>query len=281
MMTTNKSPRTDTVPFTMAVAKYETIVLVRDFVQQKVRPVVERSAKEEGHDGTVYWLLLRTLGWLGTLGELKEPQHFQAAMGGTRALLEVAIDLALLHHDRANQTTARVAAWERSAKLHAAEKIQERFQGRALPKEHNVKIAFIARDGAAIRAERGVAWPGRKKPASHPGRWTGRSLEHDAAAADSYGGFGFADYYAGRFSELCWSTHGSGLAGIRFIPEHDFPGLIAVAFDDSARWAKLGAELALRYYDKFDAIAEARFRQLGREVDQLKAVTVTRLRASR
>jgi hypothetical protein len=252
-------PRTDTDAFAAGAALFEDMITLRDFMRDKVRPVVERFDNE---DGTVRALFLRGLGWLGTLSELKHPQHFQAALAGTRTLLELAIDLALLHHDRANCTPVKMVAWERSAKLKAAERTRRRFAGRLLPPEHQPRINFITNHGVAIRAERAAMWPGRARPDAHPDRWTNRSLEADAEAADGFGGYGLRDYYDGRFAELCWGTHGSGLAGVRFVPEDTFPMLIASAFQDSARLAVLLSELTLRYFDKFDSIMEERFKAM-------------------
>lgn len=204
------------------------------------------------------------MGWLQTLSELKHPQHFQAAQAGTRTLLEIAIDLALLHHDRTHQTPAKILAWERSAKLNAAERTRRCFDGRELPAEHVERVAFIDREGASVRAERALMWPNRK-PESHPQRWTGRALNEDATAADQFGRYGFADFYDGRFAELCWGTHGSGLTGVRFVPEEHFPGIIAFAFHDSAWLGTLICELSLRYFEKFDEILQERFRQMEQE----------------
>lgn len=257
--------RTDTDAFALGAAHFEDVVTVRDFARDKIRPVVDRFSNSNHEDGTVYGLFLRSVGWLSTLAELKHPQHFQAALAGTRTILEICIDLALLHHDRANMTPAKIMTWERSAKLKAAERTRRCFDGRELPEEHSDRVAFIDREGPSIRAERARVWPNRRDPESHPDRWTGRPLDADAQAADRFGSYGLRDYYDGRFAELCWGTHGSGLAGVRFVPEEHFPGIIAIAFQDAAKLGTLGCELTLRYFDKFEIILEARFHQMEQE----------------
>lgn len=266
------NPRTNTDAMAVGAAQFEDVVTVRDFMRDMVRPVVQRFAKDDHEDGTIHGLFLRALAWLGTLAELKHPQHFQAAVAGTRTLLEVCVDLALLHHDRTTFTPAKVIAWERSAKLKAAERTKRCFEGRTLPNEYVERIQFIDRNGDAIRAERASVWPGRKKPKQHPPRWTGRELDDDAKVADDFGGYGLRDYYDGKFAELCWGTHGSGLAGVRFVSEDHFPAIIAFAFQDSARLGTLASELSLRYFDKFDSILQARFRELERERTHWKAL---------
>jgi hypothetical protein len=244
---------------------FQEVLVVRDFMRDKVRPVLLRTMTPDNDTDTVWGLFLRAIGWFASLAKLGDPQHLQAALAGTRALLEICTDLTLLHYDRQNLTTAMIVAWERSTKLQAAERTKRCFAGRKVPKLYEDKVLFVDREGAAIRAERARVWPGRKKPQSHPDRWTGRSLERDVEAADSLGGYGFKDYYDGRYAELCWGTHGSGLAGVRFVALETYPWLIAQAFKDSAEFGALASELSLRYYDKFDAILQARFRELAQD----------------
>jgi hypothetical protein len=260
------APRIDTDAFALGAARFEDILSVRNFMREKVRPVLTgfSNASNES-EATVYGTFLRGHAWLDTMAELKHPQHFQAAIAGTRALFEICIDLALLHHDRLNYPPSKIVAWERSAKLKAAERTKRCFEGRPLPDEHIERVAFADREGNSIRALRSNTWPGRTKPESHPDRWTTRSLEDDAKAVDGFGNYGMRDYYDGRFAELCWSTHGSGLAGVRFIPEEHFPALIAIAFNDSADLGTLIARFALQYFGKLDAILEARFAELAAE----------------
>jgi hypothetical protein len=97
-------PRTDTDSFAASTAAFEAVITVRNFARDSVRPVVTRFARNDHADGTIHGLFLRALTWLNTLAELKEPQHFQAAFAGTRALLEIlavlACKLTLLYFDK-------------------------------------------------------------------------------------------------------------------------------------------------------------------------------------
>ena len=51
-----------------------------------------------------------------------------------------------------------------------------------------------------------------------------------------------------------------------------FPGLVALAFQDGARYGALSSEFALRYFDRMDAIFDARFRALEEERKRWRAV---------
>jgi hypothetical protein len=256
--------------FALASAFFEDCKTVRDFMRDKVRPVIERFAENNLAPVTVKGEFLRALGWLGTFEKLNHPSDFQAIISGTRALFEICVDLALMHHDRANLPAETMFAWEESAKLNAAERTLRCYQGRRLPDEHTERVAVIAREGARIRTVRARLWPARK--GRHPERWTGRRLPDDAEAADAFGPYGFRDFYDGRFAELCWGTHGSGLAGVRYIDFDHFPGIAAFAFQDAARFGTTASELVLRYFDRFDSIFEARFRELERERKKWRAV---------
>jgi len=107
-------PRTDTDAFAAGAALFEDMITLRDFMRDKVRAVVERFDKE---DGTVRALFLRGLGWLGTLAELKHPQHFQAALAGTRTLLELSIDLALHGQDAGMGEVGQVESGRADAEM--------------------------------------------------------------------------------------------------------------------------------------------------------------------
>src|SRR5690242_386966 len=50
-------------------------------------------------------------------------------------------------------------------------------------------------------------------PAARPQRWTGRDLARDAEAATSlFPEGGFQDFYETRYQQVCWDTHGTGIA---------------------------------------------------------------------
>jgi hypothetical protein len=255
-----------TAGFAISAALYEDVVTVRDFVRDSVRGVVDRFANED----TVHALFLRGQGWLNTLGELKEPQHFQAALAGTRALFELAVDLGVLHHDRKNFPVEHVAIWERSQKLLAAERVERAFKGKALTSDLQMRVDFVRREGPAIRAERARIWgPAQTK---HPSRWTNRSLDADALAVDAFGTYGLREYYDVRYPELCWGAHASGITIVRGVDEETFAALIGLAFKDAAHMGVLVARFALLYFDKLDTIVEQRFQKLENDRRKWTAV---------
>ena len=130
----------------------------------------------------------------------------------------------------------------------------------------------MKRERANVEALRRRTWPKRKKPETHPQRWTGRTLADDARRATETGGYEFDAFYALRYAEWCWGTHGSGLAGIRPIPAEHFPGIAAFALHESARFALLIARLVLRYFELWDEIVAVRFEHLDQEISKNRAL---------
>jgi hypothetical protein len=193
-------------------------------------------------------LLGRKILWMKSMGALDSPGYFQAVAGGCRAMFEIAVDVALLHFDPSNNA-AKMLAWEDSAKLHAAEKIARFFAGGAVPPAFDGQLGFLATDTGRVTELRARYWGGQ-----HPGRrWTGRDLGRDATAADGFFPEArFAEFYATRYAETCWNTHGSGLAGFRGIGEEMFPGLAAIAMRDAARFAIVAAKIAVQHFGLWD-----------------------------
>jgi hypothetical protein len=247
---------------------------VRDFFAKHVRPLLERAATSDRADETVYGAALRVQAWLATLGRLNDPSHFQAALAATRSLFEIAIDCALLHHDPVGHSSAMIVAWEKSALLAAAEKTKAFYArfGRPVAKEHEERIAFVQRESLRIKALRRKTWPNRQKPETHPQRWTGRQLSEDAKRATELGGYEFDAFYALRYSEWCWGTHGSALAGVRPVSAEQFPGIAAFALHESARFALLVARLVLRYFRLWDEIVAVRFEHLDKQISKNRAL---------
>jgi len=246
----------------------EQAIVLRGFMTGPGRSLVDRFAV--GADGvTVQGLYLRALAWIDSLTRLTESADFQAISSGARALLEICVDLTLLAHARADYPAANVLAWEESVKLKASERILRRHP-KDVPGHLRETARYAAREGDRIRAMRERLWGLDSKGRPHaPERWTGpgRSLEADAVAADKLMSDGdFAEFYDERHAQLCWSTHGSGLAAVRNIPERYFPGVAAIAAGECVRFGFLACQLALDFYGlDSDPITYQRLRALALE----------------
>jgi hypothetical protein len=182
---------------------------------------------------------------------------------GSRALFENVVDLTLLHFDAKAHPVAKLIAWELSAKLKAAETVKSYYdeKGQQLPPDVAPQMNFIRTERAKIAALRALHWPGPKGKGMHPRtRWTGHDLGTDAKNATKLLPTGeFDEWSVMRYQQACWNAHGSGLAGVRGVPEAHFPGLSALAYRDCAKFALIGGEIVLREFGLWNAEVRKEF----------------------
>ena len=250
--------------FALADAQFRGLTLVAGFIDEHVRHRVEAGAAADASTAPAVGLLLRVIGWLRTFAKLNHPADYQAAAAGTRAMFEIALDLTFLHFDRKEYPVDKLLTWEQSARLHDAEAVAryiDKLKGTAAdPGGLDVILEFPKRFGPAILAARARYWPPKPgKTAKHPSRWTGRTLDTDAEEADKLADRGFLAFYERRYRQVCWNVHGSGLAGVTGLDMELFPGLTAFAFDETARFAIVAAEMAVRFVGKWDADVDGLF----------------------
>ncbi len=247
-MTENEGPSS----FQIAQAEWNGCRLVHEFANGRVRALVEQGGRSSSTPDPDYYpdVLLRMLAWTHTLTKLHEPADVQAVNVASRTLFEIAVDVTILHFDPANPP-AKILAWEASSKLKAAVRACEFAKRRGQPSPPH-EAGYVARESASIQAERAKFWQGK-----HPKeRWTGRSLEQDATAATKlFPEVDFEETYATRYNQLCWNTHGSGLAGLRGLSMDAFPALSAVAFHECAKFALATTKVILLHLGLWNSLA--------------------------
>ncbi len=226
---------------------------VGEYLEQDVRPIADRAVSAD--TVTVIGLFTRALAWTRTLRILRSPEHVQAATAGARALFEICVDLALLHHERTSFPVAMMELWEDSAKLDTAEKVATFYGNNAPSPLQEARLAF-RQSAEIVIARRKALWGIREHPRQ---RWTKRSLRDDARAADQREPkLALERYYVERFAELCWNTHGSGLVGIRRLESEELSATLTQVLDDSSRLSVHIGRLTLEYLGEFNAHADAR-----------------------
>lgn len=253
------SSRLEEAVVALADGQFRGCCAARDFIGTTVRPIAERVVKDDSTPlrATFFGALLRTHAWAQSLGKLTHPSDFQAALAGSRALFEMAVDLTLLHFDPKAHPHVKMVAWEESAKLLAAERVQEHFGAAQVPDEFEGPMRFLKEDANRVRDIRIEFWPETK--GKHPPRWTGKGQAADATRATSLFPKGEFDlYYAANYAHASWFTHGSALTGIRVMPESTFPALSGFAFKQAAELLVIISEIVLRGLDRWDSIAEQR-----------------------
>lgn len=226
---------------------------VHEFLNVRMRPRIAYAAGSAESRDAFFGLYLRVLAWLRTLWKLDEPGDFQAVTVASRTLFEIAVDLTIMHFDAKANPPAKMDAWEDSAKLKAARRVRtfvDRPGSTESETDYRPFLTFLSKNEQRVKALRLRWWPPKQgKKSEPPERWTGRNLSDDAAkATDLYRAGKFDAYYARRYSQNCWNTHGSGLAGVRGVPAEDFPALASLAFSECAQYALIAAEMALRHF---------------------------------
>ena len=96
-----------------ADANYSGIQLIARFMEdhsKMIEGVFPRKA--EGYrDAAIQGLWFRAFAWMQSLEHLNSARHFQAISAGLRALLEMTVDLILLHHDKTNGLGWKIQQW--------------------------------------------------------------------------------------------------------------------------------------------------------------------------
>jgi hypothetical protein len=256
--------------FALAHALYVECQVVARFIEDKVRAGVDQRVRTVAHGVAFQAQLLRGIAWLRSLDKLNHPGDFQAVTAGARALFEGAVDVTLMHFDPSNYSPEKMDAWEDSAKLKHAETVTSYLAGVGRePADHEQLIlAYATREKARIDKLRRQWWPNLN--GKHPLRWTGRDLGADAKTADELQAEGFQEFYRLRYPQICWTVHGSGLAGIANISPRDFPFIGGRAYREAARFARVIAEVVSRHFGCWD---EGAFKALADELS-LAAGTV-------
>jgi hypothetical protein len=97
-----------------ATGLYRGAQVVADYVKDRwplIEGVLPRS--ETGYrDACIKGLYARVLAWMQTIVKLNDPLDFQALSIANRALLEITVDLILLHQDKTNSTGWRMHVGE-------------------------------------------------------------------------------------------------------------------------------------------------------------------------
>lgn len=221
-----------------------------------IESVIEKS--ETGYrDACIKGLWTRAYAWMNTLGKLNDPLDFQAISVGNRALLEITVDLVLLHHDKTNSSGWRMYWWGESAKMRAAEQVLKYYSdlGLPVPDRYDAQVEFCRDSKSSVDHMRKALWPNKRDPnrARHPSRWTGDgTLFDDVVKADELSGSAFkaeldstlVEYYRTEYPKMNWRIH-SGAASFWNQPPQAFNLVVGFAFKWCADLAMLCTKIVL------------------------------------
>jgi hypothetical protein len=265
-----------------ADAFYAAVQIVAAHMKEHSEKIVTVFCKDEtGHrDAAMKGLWLRARAWMQSLEALNNTRHVQAISTANRALLEITVDLILLHHDKTNGLGWKLYQFGMSERMRAAEQLVGFYKekGKAVPNKHLEVGEYFNREKRLVDDMRRNLWPNKKNPAKaeHPSRWTGSSdLSVDIKRADKLFaaeiqkqlGCGLLEYYRTRYRQMNWQIH-SGLAGFWNLPPESFDIIAAFALKDCADLAFLCTKIVLTDFgfhvalpnlpEEWDALAEKR-----------------------
>ena len=182
---------------------------------------------------TVHLLVERAAVWMQSMSKLDRWTDYQAQCSGCRAMLELAVDVALVASEP--QLATRMWAFEESAKLKSCERYRAFALKTKMAAPNNTKMTFGSRNETTVKALRRQHWGTER----HPQTWFGRPFEQMAAEADRRVGSDYEATYASRYDELCWGTHGSTLAMVRpaGLPPQVIPAFALAIVGESSRLA--------------------------------------------
>jgi len=220
---------------------------------------------------TVQVLMQRAVGWMHSLGKLERVFDYQAHSSGCRALLEVAVDVALITHEPALHE--RMRAFEESGLLKAAVKYKRFVDKVGLANPDEAQLRYLAANERRVTVLRQKFW----NSGGHPRTWLGPAFPDVAAEADRRAGTKYEQFYYEHYDRLCWATHGSTLMMLRTNPNMlaDVSGMALVG---SLQLTMGLVERALRFlgYDSVEAADKLAARQLAasrkQQADRLTAI---------
>ena len=251
--------------FATAEMHFRECIVVRDFVENKVLPILSRDPSLALPARRLNRALAaRVLAWLRSLAKLNQPSDSQAILAGSRGLFELALDFTLLKHEKRGDASM-LLAWQESEKLKWTNRVAKHAVfGRAVQ-------GWASSNTARIKELRQRYWGGR-----HPMRWTGRQLSQDTTIADGFQNTGFVEYYTAYYTWACWQVHGSGAVGLLEATPEQMPYFSAQGFADCAKFAIASAAYALDMVGQYDAIADERFKQLNLDIASIQMAAMPR-----
>ena len=269
----------------LAKRRYRWLVRVATYAENVHREQIEKQLNPSPRETCLRGLFLRAALGLRTMKKLEQPSDLQALAACTRSLVEISVDMLLVHEDKGSACSERMEAWQESAKLKAAMLLVEHFrsQNREVPSEYKPQADFVDNKKSEIEKKRIGLWTfytrgtNRDSQTStidektierwkrqHPQRWTNRSLRDDMKIVDEHRrdwllkvfGLTLTEFYRAELSWINWYVHGSTLTGINNISDETFTRLCARCYEVSAYLGMICAHIIQSDYRLFELFPE-------------------------
>lgn len=231
---------------------YDAIKIVLNYMEQRVTPSLKlligrRTAREQYILG-LYYL---AKGWLHTLTKLNEVRDIQAIMTCSRSLIEITVDLILLHKDPSNNTVLKMLHFDRLQRFKTAAELVKYYGNlrQPVPIQYQEIEAFYNKKKYRVEKKKKELWPSNPRPQ----RWSGNNLLADIKEADRLLGHAIKaelrvsleEFHETEYRRLHWFVHGSGLAGFWNLPATTFHLFCALSFNWSCSLAMICVKIVL------------------------------------
>src|SRR5258705_8907065 len=95
----------------LAERHYRWLARVANYVQRVHREQIETQLRPSSSETCLRGLFLRATLWLLTMKKLNKASDLQALAGGTRAMVEIAVDMLLIHADKEIESSLQQMHW--------------------------------------------------------------------------------------------------------------------------------------------------------------------------
>ncbi len=261
-----------------AQANFQYLQLVYNFAEKHKNSITSVLPKPAfGHrDVCIKGLWSRIYFWLHSLDRLNTTKDFQAFGSANRALLEITVDLSLLHQDKTNSSGWKMWWWNLSEKLKGAEQIVRFYteQKLSVPDIYTEQQEFIKCEKTHILEIRDLLWSGK-----HPQRWSGNgNLFDDLVIADKFLGNkvvkildkSLTEYYRTEYKIMNWHFH-SGVSSFWNLPKESFPILSAFFLKSCADLAILSTQIVIEDFELNEHLPNYREELNDLELDKMES----------
>ena len=220
---------------------FQKLQLVSDYAMYVKTELIDGGVlgEQTSREKTAYGLYLRAVCLLTTLRKCANVKDFQTIVHSQRLLLEILVDLTLLHHSKDKDIAEKIKAWEDSRRLLDAQRIVEYYKNKP-PKSYQAQQIFIKNEKKRIcELRKKYGWT------KHPARWSGpnNTFLDDISRAkelEHFEDIDIEEIYVAEHPRMNWMIHGSGLTGIRYLEEEHFYSLFGLS---AGQCHELGLEI--------------------------------------
>ena len=224
--------QTEVTPLLTCAVETALLEAIDLFCQESVIPTTTRKQTDDRHKVFV-GLFYRSLGFVKTAIALREVVYQQSLTSAERSVLEIYVDMELLHRNVVPDGLTKMLTWADWQKLKAARRVDEFYVANpeldTTPSEAAVHRNFIANNAALIEQKAAILWSDGIVPPKRLEHWTARNLPDRAKLLDKK----FEALVLHRYDMRNFAVH-TGLAGVMNLDKKTFEAMAAMSLNGIA-----------------------------------------------